>query len=176
MPNFDHVEDAPPLFQVTNDETAQWAFRKYNHYRSRCNQHSDAAATEVARIEQWLDEVNKPLLRDLDYFAGLLSDWAKRQRSRDIKTVRLPAGDLKTRPKRGRVEYEDTEELRAWLGANVPAALVTTVAVSRSTLGKMSRTDAGALVTEDGELVPGVTVEPDSVSVSIVPNEGKEFE
>jgi hypothetical protein len=176
MPDFEHVDAQETAFTITDDSLAQWAMRRHNHYLQRITAHDDLAASEIARVEAWRDEVNAPLRQHLAYFQSLLEQWARQVRETDpaIKTVHLPAGELSTRKVKGRIDIADDAELITWASANLPGVVVTKQTVSKSALGKLTR-DGDRLITEDGEIVPSVTVGADSVRVQIVPVYGEDI-
>lgn len=157
-------------FAISDDRQAAWAMRKLLGHREQVDQIVDVANAEIERIQQWAaGEVSKHQ-RDLDYFEALLTDYALRQRMlEDRKTITTPYGKVSTRV--GQPKMVVSDEFIEWAQANHPEWIRTKVEADLSTFKSavvIEETDGGlAAVTEDGDIVPGVTVEAAQVTATV---------
>jgi len=112
-------EDAKPeaeRFRVDGPETATWALRKLAAAEAEIDDAKTLAASEIARVEQWYDEVTRRPARDVEFFRGLLIDYMRSRHAEDpkCKTVKLPAGTLTARAGQPKIDATDIEALKAY--------------------------------------------------------------
>src|SRR5690625_4012979 len=81
-------------FAVEDDSSANWALRKISQLIDQMNHNNSLAAVEIAKIEEWEEEENKRLQESVDYFQGLLAEYAMQKKKDDpkFKTMKLPNG------------------------------------------------------------------------------------
>lgn len=158
-------------FRIEDDATATWAMRKLATIRSKQKENGDIAQTECERILEWAESVNKPLDTNASFFENLLMDYGRRQRvEADRKTISLPHGKIATRA--GTDKWHVTAELLLpWLRENFPELIKVKEEPSLSALKEAfaERVNDGRIVTEEGEVLPGVTVENINMTVSVTP-------
>lgn len=134
--------DAPPAgtpdtpddrFRIEALGQAEWAMRKLHRALSRIEElqaHYEArhqaieqwlidqgVAAERARLDAWRAEAIDPYQQELEFFAGLLTDWHRRTIDQEIadgvdsdhltKSVKLPGGKATSRAVPGRLEVTD---------------------------------------------------------------------
>lgn len=169
---------------------AEWAMRKLGEAAAFIKDATDVANEEHARIAVWLDDVQRPAQRVVDFFTPLLTHYALDRRAEfagsavEQKTTKLPSGEISTRSTGDRIDITDLDRLLAFLDvalADLCAVHEAVVAVKRTVrvgaLGKWVRfahLDDGStiIITPDGEPVPGVEYIPADVSVTVKPRHG----
>lgn len=121
--------------------------------RDRLDLLEQAAKERCARVEEWY----VPQLES--FHAAVLREDPKR------KTIDLPNGALKAR--QGQPSWEFTDEFVEWASrAGWPVLRVRTD-VDKAAAKQTFTVDDGKVLAPDGEVVPGVTVEPAVVNFSV---------
>lgn len=156
-------------FVVEDDGGAEWAFRKLQKIEREMTRVRDQASQEMARITDWVTDTCGPLEREKEFFEGLLIAYMHKLRANDedVKTYKLPAGTLTAREQPESILIENEEGFLKWAEEHLKTVLTTKIMVSpdKSALKKLIKD--GKVVTEDGEVVPGVTVEKAPVKYAV---------
>lgn len=85
-------------FQVTNLETANWAFKKLEALKAKENEINEVAEKELDRIKQWQSQELKSIESDKEYFEYLVTDYYKREKEKDDKfKLSTPYGKVTSR-------------------------------------------------------------------------------
>jgi phage host-nuclease inhibitor protein Gam len=158
-------------FRIEDDSAASWAMRKLATIRTKQKENIAIADAEIERLTEWVESVNHPLERDASYFENLLADYGRRQRiESDRKSVVLPYGEIKTRA--GSAKWHiNAEIIMAWLKENGFTNLIKVKEEpSLTALKETFLTNDGRVLTPEGEVVPGVTVENVDMTISINPS------
>lgn len=164
-------EGDPERWRVTDQRRADWAMERVRQLRAEIAENELRAGEQRDRIERWLERVNSTANRQAEFFEGLLMEWHAAELGRDPKrkTIHLPAGTLKARARQNSWEIDDEAALLAFLQANAPELVRTKHEVAKGDMKKRySGNAAGHVITPDGEVVPGVRIEPGGVSFSVV--------
>lgn len=166
-------------FTVDDDQKAMWAMRKLRAVRQKVAENERIAAEEIERIKAWLAEANSAHERDLNYFTGLLTDYAARQRAEhDRKSIVLPHGKVSSRRGTTKIVVSDAEAFLAWAKANNHLDLIrvkeepSLSAIKDAFPPQESPLDAELpeermVITADGEIVAGLTAQPSSITYSV---------
>jgi hypothetical protein len=152
-------------FKIENDSQATWAMRKAAIARGRLDEIKTIAEAEIARIQDWAEHESRVPMRDLDYFEGILIEYAMKQRAEGRKTVSTPYGAVKSRIGQTRFVFSDKAEFIEWAKVNHPDWLVVKEDVSLSALRDASLTDSADPAS--GEIIPGLNVEPPTVNFTV---------
>jgi len=159
-------------FKVTNKDSANWCLRKMRALKAEIEENARIAQEEVERIQQWLQDVNTPLERSMQYFEGLLMEYHMKVYAEDpkIKTIKLPHGTLKMRVQQP--EYiRDDEKLLSWLKQNGMNEFVKIIEKPEWGQLKKKVQIAGKMVVfkDTGEVIEGVTAQerPPKFSVEV---------
>lgn len=172
------IEEKEP-FRIQDDGALNWVFRKrINPQYAEIKRIEEFAKAEIERITQWKEQQLKSPKSELEYWEGLVQYYHHQQLLKDgkRKTISTPYGKSKSvtsKPQPAKVDedailkfvkenelnefYETSEKLK-W------GELKKTLSVTESN-GKQ------VVVNEDGQVVDGVIVTPESVSFSIEPVE-----
>lgn len=161
-------------FRVTDLGTAEWALARYAEAAAEQARIDAQAAEWARRIEAWHEDVSRRTTARLSFFAGLLEEFARGYRvDTGRATLTLPSGTVRTTQRQATVRITDRDALVEWAKEHRPDMVeeVVTYRVPAATVkAEVTPVVDGATlraVTPDGEEVPGVTVEPARVDVSI---------
>lgn len=155
-------------------EEVEWAFRRLARSRVALDQLADRYAEMVGRIEQWYEREAAADRRAVDYLTGLLERYGEASRLLDPRTatLRFPSGTIKTTwRKEPRVVIEDEQAAIAWvllhLRDEAPEMLHQKLTLRITELRKRVQIADDTVITSDGEVVEGVTVEPPAITATI---------
>jgi len=112
-------------FRVYDDSAASWAMRKLRAIREKQAEIIKIAEAERERIETWAHDAVSSLAPDEAYFTGLLTDYARRERTESgRKTIDLPHGKIKSRAAQPKYVFTDPAAFIAWAKETGHADLV----------------------------------------------------
>jgi len=160
-------------FQIMDDAQASWAMRKLLAFRSKMAENEAAAQAEHHRIDEWLTRVNGRFDSDVEYFEAILTQYARAQRdSENRKTIDTPYGVVKSRATQQKFRVEDTESFFSWAHLNAPQLITVKESPNLTALkdfasAENTQTLGAVAMTTDGEIIPGVTVEPGDVNYTV---------
>ena len=166
----DAIDSEREGFEVKDEEQAIWAVRKLLARRSQVESRAAVARREMERIERWLDEANGPLLKDIEFFCGLLTSYHARVLTDEPKrkTIKLPGVQLKARAQQPEWTF-DEDAFVAWAQINAPDLVkVTSAPVKPDAKKALTATPEGTAVDASGEVVDGIVVAPATVKFSVV--------
>ena len=169
------TEEVRQAFIVDDDQKAAWAMRKLRSLRAKQNANKEIAEAEIARINQWLESVNKTIENDTEYFVAQLTGYAYKVRLNPDdprKSIVLPHGKISTR-RSARKWSVDADIFLPWARNSAPDLIRVKEEPALSKI-KESYVDSVVqnanvlqVVTKDGEIVPGLTIEEGNLSVSV---------
>lgn len=108
-------EEEQEPFKIENDSQATWAMRKFKEVADKIDENIGIAEAENSRVSEWLDEVNKTLESQANYFRAMLYDYMQRERDKR-KSIKLIDGTIKSRAVT-RVDVS-TDEFIEWAQEN----------------------------------------------------------
>lgn len=156
-------------FRIDTDSQAVWAMRKLAAAKARLHDIALIAESEIARIQHWAEQQSREPLRDTAYFEGILVEYGMKQRLEGRKTVSTPYGAIKSRTGQPKWRVADPEEFLSWARRNNRADLIRVK--EEPDMARLKETlvpgDGTALDPESGEIIPGLNVDPASVSFSV---------
>lgn len=164
-------EEASARFEITDDALAEWALRKLAAAVSEASRLRRIAQAEIDRIQLWAEDAERIVGRDASFFTSKLIDYRRTLEARDPKlpgTYKLPAGSLKRAAGRESTKVLDEQSFVTWAIDNAPDALAPPKPLV-STMKTWPRTEAGEIVSPDGDKVPGVQVVKGDPSYTVVP-------
>ena len=160
--------EAKPAFVVDNDSKAERCLKKISEKRQEME-------TWKRHYEMLYSTIEQELNSEIEYFSAQLEQYLRRQRdagfTKAAKTqisYKLPSGKLVL--KKQEPEYErNNDTLIDWLKKNDAGMVKVKEEVDWQGLKKKLVPLAGRMVTEDGEVVPGITVipRPDKFTVEV---------
>jgi hypothetical protein len=181
IPNpIDDVDPDKP-FHIHDDGTANWAMKKLVALRDQMDERVQIATAEKARIDVWLEEVNKAFKTKAEYFESLLTDYAMRQRKfHERSTIPLTHGKLATR--QGQPKWiVDADEFLMWAKTHRPELVRVKEKVwEEPDLVEMKKSleiiNERVVCPDTGELVDGVLIEDARLTVKITTETTTEVE
>jgi hypothetical protein len=158
-------------FRVDTPEKAAWAMRKYRRLAQQANSNSDLAASEMARIDEWVSRVNTPLMSEMEFFAAHLEAYAVSQRAQGRKSIDLPDGVIKTRSQGAGVIVDKSTFVQWALEAKRDDLLRVSYSPNMDAIKSTTVIDQGNVIdVATGEVIPGAEPQPEKVTVSIAPD------
>ena len=154
-------------FRIENLEAANWALRKLAAINAEEKKINDLKDKEIRRIENWAkDELDK-LSNSRQFFEGLLTEYFIRQRELDPKfKISTPYGKVTARKQQPKWNYDD-EKLVNWLLENDKELVRVKYEPDKNGIKKKYKIVGENVVTEDGEIVEGITIEERQEKINI---------
>ena len=151
----DMYELENPGFTVTDDATAQWCLEKIREAEA------DRAKWKSHYAAQ-MEKVNREVDGTVAFFTARLEEYfdsVPHKASKTMESYTLPGGKLVR--KRQQPQYETNDEaLVPWLETNMAQLVKIKKSADWAALKKLCSVtpDGKHVATEDGEIIPGVTV------------------
>ena len=164
------AETSGERFVVQDLDSANWAFRKLAAIEKKRAEIKELADKEVERIRNWQQQEEESLNNSKEFFEGLLTEYYVRQKEVDPKfKISTPYGKVSSRKQQPKWNYEDEKVLK-WLRENDTELIRIKEEVNKAELKKKYQVAGNEVVTEDGEIVEGITIEerPDSINIKVV--------
>lgn len=150
-------EQTRERFVVTDDQKAEWCLKQIRQKKQELEVWRKHYETLLATVEASIE-------KDISYFESSLQAYFTTQQAEGFtkkadtqESYRLPSGKLVL--KRQQPEFwRNDDELIPWLKDNSPEFIKTKESVDWQGLKGTLLVDGGNMITEDGEVVPGITV------------------
>lgn len=173
-------------FVVTDEGSAEWALRKIGEASIRVDEVTRLYHQFQNRLAAWFSEATKANRATIAFMTDHLEDYGRRHREEhpQMATIALPSGAVRTTRYEAKALIDDRDAVLAWAQENHPEIVQTEqpppkVWVTADDVKKLVRpvveTDEDGTITgtkvvdrTSGELVPGMRVEPVSVTAKIV--------
>jgi len=161
-------------FSIQNDSQATWAMKKLREVLKKQEEQLAITRNEISILERWMETVKDRHSYPVQYFEGVLSDYARRQREEGVKTVLTPYGKAATRISDFKINCSNPDEFLKWAKTYLPQAIRTKEELATSVLKELVKdgkliTDFEKLkmITSDGEVMPAIVLTAPSVTVTI---------
>lgn len=157
-------------FKIENLESANWAFRKLAAIERKKKEIQELANKEIERIRAWEQQEIGSLDSSKEFFEGLLTEYFTREREKDPKfKISTPYGKVSARKQQPKWNYDD-EKLVNWLLQNDKELVRVKYEPDKNGIKKKYKIIGENVITEDGEIVEGITVEerPEKVTIKVV--------
>lgn len=166
------TEEARQRFRITTEDLADWALRKVARLRAEKQARRELAQREIGRIQEWLDRELAKLDRDERFFVNALVDYHRLVLATNprAKTLSLPHGTVKARVVGASPTLVDESATLAWAENARPEVVKVKKSLDWAGLKKLLAVDPDEVHCVDpttGEVVPGVTVKPETVSFTV---------
>ena len=157
-------------FKIENLEAANWAFRKLAAIEKKRKEINDLANKEIERIKAWQEQEERGLDSSKEFFEGLLTEYFAREREKDPKfKISTPYGKVSARKQQPQWNY-DEDKLVKWLKENNQDLIRIKYEPDKNEIKKTYKIVGTNVVTGDGEIVEGITVEerPEKITIKVV--------
>lgn len=164
------VSETQERFKIDNLEAANWVFRKLAAIERKRKEIQELANKEIERIKAWQEREERSLDNSKEFFEGLLTEYFAREREKDPKfKISTPYGKVSARKQQPKWNYDD-EKLVNWLLQNDKELVRTKYEPDKNGIKKKYKVIGTNVVTEDGEIVEGITVEerPEKIEIKVV--------
>jgi sulfur carrier protein ThiS len=168
----DNHEYSKEMFKVNDLDSLNWVFRKVSALKAKEKEIQKLANVERDRINRWETNELRPLKNSLEFFEMLVAEYHQKVLEEDprAKTISTPYGKSKTRKSK---ETTDKQDEKILLEHVLESEMYDFVKQSLSwgdfkkTLKIVDVSGEKVVVDINGQIVPGVTVKPESIKYTI---------
>ncbi|WP_433959343.1 host-nuclease inhibitor Gam family protein [Cytobacillus horneckiae] len=159
-------------FEITDLNSLNWAFRKLSALKSKEKEIKQLAQIERDRIAEWEGGELSTIDNSLSFFENMIAIYHAKQLEADpkSKTISTPYGKSKTRKSKEAPEKGNEEAILQHVIENgMDDYIKNSVkwADLKKSLKIVEVSGDKVAVDENGQLVPGVTIKPESISYSV---------
>jgi sulfur carrier protein ThiS len=159
-------------FEITDLNSLNWVFRKVAALKSKEKEIKQVADVERERIADWERGELSTISNSLSFFENMVQAYHAKQLAEDpkAKTISTPYGKSKTRKSSEAPEKQDEAKLLEYVIENEMAEFIKNSvkwADLKKSLKIVEISGEKVVVDENGQIVPGVTVKPESISFSL---------
>lgn len=164
------VEESPDKssFIVDDLSKATWAMRKLRSVVVGLEANAAIATAEKARIDLWLNDANKSLLPEREFWETHLTSYLRKEREQDdsVKSITTPYGKITSRTTQPK--WEMSEELTDWLLNHADTLVRVKYEIDKAEVKKKYEV-AGTEVIDPatGEVVPFIEITPSDISYKV---------
>lgn len=168
----DQLQDAEQQFEITDINGLNWAFRKLTALKAQEKEVTTLANVERDRIAEWEKGELISVHNSITFFESHIQRYHAEQLAADPKqkTISTPYGKSKTRKSKETPDKGDEALLLDYVIQNDLAEFIKNSvkwADLKRTLKIVEISGEKVIVDENGQIVPGVTVKPESISYSV---------
>ncbi len=162
--------DTEESWSISSYGEAEWACAKVAGADAELARIDQQYQEWLARLDEWHETAVRPLQNRREFFASALSDYLRRLRKENPrkKSLPLPSGKVSSRRQQPRAVIVDEVAVIKWARASDHAEVVRVVeSVRVDDLRKLVKVDGEKVVDPTGDVLPGVVVEPERLSVTV---------
>lgn len=168
----EEIQSQEQRFEITDLESLNWAFRKISALKTEEKNIKQLANVERDRINVWEQQELSPIHNSISFFEGLIQKYHAEQLAENpkTKTISTPYGKSKTRKSKEAPEKENEEVLLQYVIENEMDDYIENSVKWADLKKSLKITEISGekvVVDENGQLVPGVSVKPESISYSV---------
>lgn len=156
-------------FIIEDLDSANWAFRKLRAIEEKEQEVKELAKREIYRINEWKETELKATEDSKGFFESLLMEYyIKQKESNDKFKLSTPYGKVTSRKQQPKFTRNE-EELLKWTKENKPNFVKIKESANWTELKKNIVVKDNLVITEDGEIVEGVTAteRPDNIKIKV---------
>jgi hypothetical protein len=170
--NVEEGQESHYSFQITDLNSLNWVFRKLAALKSKEKEIKQLADAERQRIADWERGELSPISSSLEFFETLIATYHAKQLEADpkAKTISTPYGKSKTRSNKAAPEKENEEVILQHVIENGMDDYIKNSlkwADFKKAVKIVEISGEKVVVDENGQVVPGMTVKPESISYSV---------
>jgi hypothetical protein len=170
--NVEEGQESHYSFQITDLNSLNWVFRKLAALKSKEKEIKQLADAERQRIADWERGELSPISSSLEFFETLIATYHAKQLEADpkAKTISTPYGKSKSRSTKAAPEKENEEVILQHVIENGMDDYIKNSlkwADFKKAVKIVEISGDKVVVDENGQVVPGMTVKPESISYSV---------
>ncbi|MFJ7831771.1 host-nuclease inhibitor Gam family protein [Peribacillus sp. NPDC097284] len=168
----EEIQSQETNFEITDINSLNWAFRKLTALKSKEKEIKQLANVERDRIAEWEKGELSSITNSTSFFESLITLYHAKQLADDpkAKTISTPYGKSKTRKSKESPEKENEDVILQYVIENEMDDFIKNSvkwADLKKSLKIVEISGEKVVVDENGQLVPGVVVKPESISYSV---------
>jgi hypothetical protein len=149
-------------FTVDTEEKANWALRKLRKIEEQRAEDIALAEAEIEKINAWADQVHEKSDREMQFFQGLLMQYAQKRRKVDpkFKSLKLPNGKIRFKKQQDKWEYDDEKLVASLKKAGKKELIRIKEEPKKTDIKKHYKAQGAKVIDPDtGEVLEGAMVE-----------------
>jgi hypothetical protein len=168
----EEIQAQETKFEINDLNSLNWAFRKLAALKSKEKEIKQLADIERERIAQWERGELTSISNSLEFFESMIAIYHAKQLEADpkAKTISTPYGKSKTRKSKEAPEKENESEILQHVIENGMDDYIKNSlkwADFKKAVKIVEVSGEKVVVDENGQIVPGMTVKPESISYSV---------
>ncbi|MFD9627885.1 host-nuclease inhibitor Gam family protein [Peribacillus muralis] len=168
----EEIQSQETNFEITDINSLNWAFRKLTALKSKEKEIKQLANVERDRIAEWEKGELSSVTNSTSFFESLITLYHAQQLAEDpkAKTISTPYGKSKTRKSKEAPDKADEEVILQYVIENEMDEFIKNSvkwADLKKSLKIVEISGEKVVVDENGQIVPGVIVKPESISYSV---------
>src|SRR5690606_19790628 len=159
-------------FEIKDINSLNWAFRKVAALQAKAKEIKQLAEIERQRIADWEKSELSSIEASMEFFESLVTQYHAKQLELDpkAKTISTPYGKSKTRTSKAAPEKQDEEKILQYVIENEMDEFIKNSVKwgdLKKSLKVVEISGEKVVVDSNGQIVPGVTVKPESITYSL---------
>lgn len=168
----EEIQSQDAKFEITDLNSLNWAFRKLAALKTKEKEIKQLADIERDRIAEWERGELSTISGSSEFFETMIAQYHAQQLELDpkSKTISTPYGKSKSRKTKEAPDKENEETILQHVIDNSMENFIKNSLKWADFKKSVSITEvngAKVVVDENGQLVPGMTVKPESISYSV---------
>lgn len=168
LENWNGQEEERQGFQITGMDSLNWAFRKLAAIKAKEAEIINLAKAEKERIEHWEATEKASLNNDIEFFEGLINQYHAQVLKEDpkAKTLSTPYGKSKSRASKAQPDKADEATILNYIEENGMTEYIKP-SLKWADFKKSLKIAGDKIVDENGQVVPGVAIKPESITYKV---------
>lgn len=160
-------------FQITDLDSLNWALRKVHAYDAQLKEIKSVANSERQRIDSWEQRESKGIKDSIQFFHNLIAEYHSKVLADDPKkkTLSTPYGKSKSTTSKEQPDKVDESLLLKFVEENELPFVKVEKSVKwgdlKKTLQIVEKDGGQIVIDENGQVVPGVTVKPETTTFKV---------
>jgi hypothetical protein len=168
----EEIQSQETKFEITDLSSLTWAFRKVSAFKSKEKEIKQLANIERDRIAEWEAGELSTISNSLEFFESMIAAYHSKQLEADpkAKTISTPYGKSKSRTSKEAPEKANEEAILQHVIENGMEDYIKNSlkwADFKKAVKIVEISGEKVVVDENGQIVPGMTVKPESISYSV---------
>ncbi|MFP3512977.1 host-nuclease inhibitor Gam family protein [Peribacillus sp. SIMBA_075] len=168
----EEIQSQETNFEITDIHSLNWAFRKLTALKSKEKEIKQLANVERVRIAEWEKGELSSINNSTSFFESLITLYHAKQLAEDpkAKTISTPYGKSRTRKSKETPDKANEDVILQYVIENEMDEFIKNSvkwADLKKSLKIVEISGEKVVVDENGQIVPGVIVKPESISYSV---------